>query len=310
MGHQHAAVSFAVAVSGWKLRPLWVSLPAKLFALIINWCQAVPWLLAGAKPGQGGGWGKPAALGPSAPAWFLQHPQMQVGCGSFQLWFCGDEGFREQTDSREQSSLCRTLPAAGAQAVLVLGWSRQPGTIQLKITPVNKTLPPGLARWSGGTESWDVPGCGSTVGLAPCRGALGWCHQLQACPSALSTPLPSSWGHSGPWHPHCRQQNVTSACWRAGSPADVVMAHSSGMPQPPHAELCAGCFSTCSVGLPHLARVPGDGWKGVGHGIPVMATSAPRARAERCQREPPPTQGLTVGNPLHPPSRACGAQEG
>lgn len=37
-----------------SLRPVWVSLPAKLFALIINRCQAVPWLLAGAKPGQGG----------------------------------------------------------------------------------------------------------------------------------------------------------------------------------------------------------------------------------------------------------------
>lgn len=95
-------------------------------------------------------------------------------------------------------SVCRTLFAAAIQAVLVLGWSRRLGTIQLKITPVNKTLPPGLARWSGGTGSWDRPGCGSALGLAPCPGDLGWCHQVQACPSALSTPLPSPWGHSGP----------------------------------------------------------------------------------------------------------------
>lgn len=100
-------------------------------------------------------------------------------------------------------SVCVGLPAAGACAILVLGWSRQLGTAQLKITPVNKTLPPGLARWSGGTGSWDVPGCGSTAGLALCRGALGCCHQVQAWPSTLSTPLPGSWGHGGPWHPQC-----------------------------------------------------------------------------------------------------------
>lgn len=188
--------------------------------------------------------GSPLPLGPQPLHGSCSTHKCRWGVGPSS---CGFVGMRvsgnKQTPGNNPLCLCRTLPAAGAQAVLVLGWSRQPGTIQLKITPVNKTLPPGLARRSGGTGSWDVPGCGSTVGLAPCRGALGWCHQLQACPSALSTPLPSSWGHSGPWHPHCRQQNVTSACWRVGSPGDVVMAHSSGMPQPPHAELCAGSVS-------------------------------------------------------------------
>lgn len=39
---------------GGNSRRAWVSLPAKLFALIINRCQAVPWLLAGDKPGLAG----------------------------------------------------------------------------------------------------------------------------------------------------------------------------------------------------------------------------------------------------------------
>lgn len=160
---------------------------------------------------------------------------------------CGFVGMRvsgnEQAPGSNPLCLCRTLSAAGAWAVFVLGWSRQLGTIQLKISPVNKTLPPGLARQSGGTGSWDVPGCGSTVGLAPCQGTLGWCHQVQACPSTFSNPLPGSWGHGDPWHHQCQQQNITTGCWRAGSPGDMVMAHGSRMPQPPHAELCAASVS-------------------------------------------------------------------
>lgn len=79
---------------GGSLRPVWVSLPAKLIALMINWCQAVPWLLAVAKPGQGEAEGSHRPLGPQSLHSYCSTHECRWG-ESFQLCFCGDEGFRE-----------------------------------------------------------------------------------------------------------------------------------------------------------------------------------------------------------------------
>lgn len=137
--------------------------------------------------------------------------------------------------------LCRTLSAAGARAVLVLSWSRQADTVQLKIPPVNKTLPPGLAQ-----------GAGTCLAVAP---GWDWHHARELWDSATSSRPALSTSCSAPG------DTVAHGIPDGG---DRVMAHDSRMPQPAHAELCAGSAAPAAAWGSHTWPVsqvtPGRVW--------------------------------------------------